>query len=195
MTKGTIAHELGHIIVNEVLDGMFITTKLVLNPSEGSLAYVEYDNSKRKKCKYKLGKVESFMDLGGIFGELVYYKKVSVWGARADLDSFTSVNIRVTKSKQKIVKEIYTWLWINKNQSLFRVARLPTIKQRDAFAIPLEKFQKILPITYKVYLDFLKLIDEKEFITVVNDIFNTKKATYNEADIQSFISKITRIKN
>ncbi len=170
MDKTTIAHELGHAICAEVQDKIWYPTGLSFKEDDTAAAYCYCDKKKNKKTYVNSphSKSNGMMNLGGLFGELLWHGKWSPWSARADIDEFVSLN---EKSKGKLKQELDDWMWVDDDKLSFRFCtQFGDIESRRSFRMDTHDTARRLPIVWEAYLDFCDRIDKKAFIENVDYI-------------------------
>ena len=180
MDKLLIAHELGHAVAGVLQDTLYYPCSIDLARSKGSLGSCTFDD-KPRKLPSKYGKYKYMSDLGGIYGELLFGGAWSPWGARSDLDSIATANLKLT--------EIDKWMWHDSDPLSFRAcSRLETIKLRRAFVLDAHETFVRLPFIWEAYCSWCEDIDKNEFKNIVNEI-NSDGIEHIDFDALSVILK------
>lgn len=190
MNKLIVAHELGHAVCAEVQDGFWFPLGLGFEKDESVIAYCYCDKHDKKKPNLKgpYSKTKSMMNLGGLFGELLYGSNWSPWGARADIDEFVTTN---SKTKNKIMIELDSWTWVDDDNLSFRACtRLESDKIRREFVLDAHETARRLPNLWEAYLDFCDRIDKKIFFASVDAISTSNKLELNKSELKKIIKEI-----
>jgi len=189
MKKYLIAHELGHAVCAEVQDGFWYSSGLVLERDETSLAYAwsEKLDTKKEGLKSPYVKLKQMMNLGGLFGELLYSGKWNPWGVRADIDEVVSANT----SRHPLILELDDWLWRDDDENSFRFcSALSTDSERRAFTLDAHDTARRLPALWDAYLDFCDRIDKHLFCVNVDEIVKSKKTEIEEEELKEIVKEI-----
>lgn len=168
--KLTVAHELGHAVCAEALDGFWYPSSLSFEKDDNAIAYCYCDqlDTKKPHIKGPYSRTKQVMVLGGIFGEILIGGKWSPWSARADLDDLTTANI---KSTHPLIDEVDNWMWRDYDSLSFRACTsLDTDRARRSFLLDSHDTARRLPELWKVYLEFCDKIDKIAFEDNVHDI-------------------------
>jgi len=190
MNKLVIAHELGHAVCAEAQDGFWYPSGLSFEKDESALAYCycEKHDQKKPDLKGPYIKLKQMMNLGGIFGELLYGANWSPWGARCDVDEFITAN---SKGKNKLMVELDGWNWIDDDELSFRACTiLSGDKARREFVLDAHDTARRLPHLWVAYLDFCDRIDKATFFANVEDIANEKQVEIDQKQIKKIVKEI-----
>ena len=190
MDKSIIAHELGHAICAEVQDGYWYPSSLDFERDENALAYCYCDKLDEKKTYVKgpYSRAKQVMNLGGIFGELLYAGDWSPWGARSDIDEFVTAN---HKSKSKLKDELDKWLFRDDDELSFRAcSSFADESSRREFALDHHDTCRRLPELWNAYLDFCDRISKDAFRENIEDIAKSKETSIGGAELKAIIKDI-----
>ena len=189
VSKNIIAHELGHMLSAVVQDGFWIPTSLKLKGEYNTLAHCACkQETKMKKIRGPYVKIKGIMDLGGIFGELLWSGSWRPWGCRQDVDDFTLGNKNLNNI---LVVELDYWLWVDDDELSFRAcSQFDCDSSRRQFMMDHHDTCKRLPELWKVYLDFCDRIDKISFKENVIDISKHKRTTIGNKELKKIIKDI-----
>lgn len=194
-----IAHELGHAIAAMILDVEFDPVAIEISPKGSSAqAYCHLTSDTDDEDRMKKGNMSSvkdakkladIVDLGGIFGELIYAGEWDPWGSRSDLDEFTSTN---RKRKSPLIDEIFEWMWNDEDELSF-ISKIREHKDRILkYESTLDFYDTMvrLPYLWSVYIDFCGKIDRKEFKNVVNEMNKSKSNFIEGKELKAYLNRI-----
>ena len=169
--KLIIAHELGHAICAEVQDGFWYPSSLEFEKDDNALAYCYCEKrDTHKGIKGPYSRTKQVINLGGIFGELLYGGEWNPWGARTDVDEFVTAN-----KASKLKNELDEWLFQDDDPLSFRACSSdPSEVWRRNFVLDHHDTSRRLPELWNVYLDFCDRIDKPSFKEVVDRINKEK---------------------
>lgn len=186
--KGLAAHELGHAIQAVVQDNGVLPTDISFEKSEGALAYCNFEYVDDRELLGKYSKFEGISNLGGLFGELLMFGKFIPWGARQDIDSFTSTN---SNKKHQLIVELDKWMWVDNDKDSFRTHtnHADLKKRRQSFMLSPTVSQR-LPETWECFLDFCSRIDTTEFVSVIEEIAKEKIKTIDRKEMFKYVERI-----
>jgi len=188
MSKYVIAHELGHAICAEVQDAIWYPTGLSFESEDGILAACLCDKRKTKKDIIgPFSKTSAMVNLGGIFGELLWNGKWAPWSARADVDEFITLNTK----KSPIQTEMDNWFWVDDDELSFRsCSKMFYVEERRKFRMDCHDTARRLPNLWSAYLDFCDRIDKHAFIDSVNEISSNGKVELSTKDLREIIKEV-----
>lgn len=189
MDKYIVAHELGHAICAEVQDGFWYPSGLSFKKDDGTLAVCFCDKRKERKKNVKgpYSKTSGMMNLGGLFGEMLWGGEWSPWGARADIDEFITMNT----TRNAIKNELDEWLWVKDDDLSFRAcSKIDSTEARRKFRLDCHNTARRLPALWDAYLDFCDRIDKESFKFHVNEIVSNNMVEVRTKDLKEIMKEI-----
>ena len=189
MDKYIVAHELGHAICAEVQDGFWYPSGLSFKKEDGTIAACFCDKRKvrKKNVTGPYSRTIGMMNLGGLFGELLWCGEWSPWGARADIDEFITVN----STRNSIKNELDEWMWMNDDKLSFRACtKINDGEERRKFRMDCHDTARRLPSLWSAYLDFCDRVDKQEFKNQVNIIVSNNKVEIKTKDLKAIMKEI-----
>lgn len=192
MHRLTIAHELGHAIGAETQDGFWYPSGLSFEKDDNAVAYCycEQLDTKKPNLKGPYTKVKQIMNLGGIFGELLYAGYWHPWGARGDIDEFISAN---SNTRNKLKDELDDWYWLADDDKAFRAVLNHDdygYASRGKFVLDCHDTARRLPLLWEAHLDFCDRISKEAFKDNVIEISKTKETEIGEKELKKIIEDI-----
>ena len=183
VNKKIIAHEIGHALVGRLFDKEYDPDYLLLEGEKGSIAACYFLQERTSIPPYP--GLKNISDLGGMFGELLYCGCWWPWGARADLDNISY------EGNNKLVKEVDEWLWnSNKKNSFFGLIKNKTRLERRRIKCDKVYTVKYLPNIWNEYCKFINFIDKKEFLLVIDEIYNEKECIIHNKKLCEIMDRI-----
>ena len=188
--KPTIAHELGHAIIADLFDPIYVTSELQLysTRTEYAAMWPEKRTEKHSSKNVVLSYI-AVCDLGGMFGELTYRDKFCPWGCRSDLLSFLAIN----RKNLSFRTELDNWFYTDTDPLSFRVAVLGGDKKERLHRFWHKyTFETRLPKTAKLFNKFWAIIDKNEFASVVDELHKNRMLKVERDEIRQIIKRITK---
>lgn len=191
--KSLFAHEFGHAIVARLMDPRF--DALYLDLATNDTAYAQCyptDRVSKKGMKVKRKNLAFIIDLGGLFGELLFQGKCVPWGARIDITDFLACNRTASAFRQ----ELDRWFYTDNDSLSFRRFLLKGVHKRRFAYMTEDEFAQRLPATYKIYSLLKGLVDEEEFRRVIEELWEGSQmhelTTIAEEPLTTLIKRVSK---
>ena len=190
INKALVAHELGHAISATVQDAFWVPSSIefIKNDSEQAACYCDKLEMRKSGMKGPHSRTKHIMNLGGIFGELLWCGSWSPWGARADIDDFITANYR---SKSDLKFELDSWMFIDDDKLSFRAcSKRDENVERVEFELDHHDTCRRLPQLWDAYLDYCDKIDKGAFMETIDEISKANEEIIQGKKLKEIIGGI-----
>jgi hypothetical protein len=186
ITKRVVAHELGHSIASR-FDNEFDSRSISLETTNlyEAACMATRKNEGNGNTLLKNKHLSCVINLGGIYGELLFCGNWEVTNSRLDIEEFLSFN---RKSKSQFIGELVNWFWHDEDPySFYNLSRV----NNGCRLFPNEISYR-LPYLWESFIVFRDRVNTYQFRTTVEMIYADYKQLGVNSVLKSDLNKYSK---